>query len=351
MSTHFEPEFVREILNDFDETEYNEDFRIRLGASAVFEQAHRFQAEFLDTRLKEEDLIKAWNGAQEFTSSLDIQASEEGLMGQVVTLRGRGIEIPKFETDLSVAASMVTLSRIHEVDEKSLERYYQANDVKGMFSGFTVRFIKTTNDIYIPKLAYQVATNVIDIPHAHINLFSTGIVGQSELTFSEDERKDAIAPFLEQLFALCGERGDSVSLIATALLSTDTYDASIIRHIAYHSEKVLNAVEPEKLMLAEDILIDLLTYYIGTSDPVFIKTSNFLLSAEDATKGAEYYHDEEELYSINGDASGFVFMPQPIIKDGVMTYRDRKQLCVAMTAHAGRTIYTPLTLAQEFTRV
>lgn len=345
----FEPEFVSGLFSGDEISEYNEDFRDRHATAAVFEKAQTFQTEFLATRLNKEDLVQAWNGAQEFIGILDKQASEEGLMGEMATLKGTGIDLPKFETELSAAVSLISLSDSSTIDEKSLDKYYSADEVKGLFSGFTLRFIGVGDDVFIPKLACQVATSVVDTPNAHVNLYATGIIGQTRLSFDADEKKDRIAPLLEKLFILCGEQAKSLNLINTALASNEKYDASIIRHVAYHSEKMLNFTGEDNKTLAEDELIDLLTHYIGVGDSVFIKTPAFSLSAKDTTTGAEYYEDND-LYSLQGRTSGLIFMYHPIIKDGVVTFRDMRKLHLVLE-HDGRNIYTPLTQVQEFGKV
>ncbi len=349
LNMSFEPEFVRSLLSGDDEATYVEDFRGRSSASVVFENAQRFQAEYLSTRLREEDLISAWNGSQEFLSSLDVLASQEGVIGQVASLRGRGIELPKFETDLAGGVGLISLLDTTTIDEQSLEKYYRADEVQGMFSGFTVRLIKEDENVYVPKLAYQVSFSTIDTPHAHVTMYATGIVGEAELVFEADEKKEVMAPLLEKLFDLCPERADSISLIAMALAGKEAYDASAIRHIAYHSEKILNTIkDADKSITAEDVLIELLASHVKAGDSAFIKTPSFSLSPENHDTGPQYWYDED-LYSLNGTFLGFVVLPEPVFKEGEVTYRDRRQLCAAL-AHDSRYIYTPLSRAQEFTQ-
>lgn len=347
-----DPEFVRNALDDDKDEEafeYSEDFRSRYAHSPVFDHATDLQVQFLQTRLEKTDLINAWNGSQEFLRSLEAEAGEAGLFGEMVSLRGRGVEVPKFETDLSADVSMLTIARTPEIDEKSLERYYHADEVSGIFSGFTLRFQKNDDDTFTPKLAYQVAIEVVDVPTAHINLYATGIVGVSQVHFESDEKLDAALPILDRLFTLCEDKPDEVNLLNLALSRPNVYDATTIRRVSHRAEKIVNATDPELVPMVEDSVIDLITHYVGSGDAYYLKTPHFAFSADDPSKNAEHYGGDD-LHTVSGISSGMVFMPQAIVKDGILSFRERRTLHLVLV-HEGRYLYTPLTRAQEFTKV
>lgn len=346
----FDHELIRSLLDSDDIQEYNEDIRERYGNAPVFDMVQELHIELSKMRLTEEELVSTWNEHQELIQLLDVEASKDGLMGQEVSLSGKGIEIPKFETDLTTVAALITLGNIRELDEKSLEKYYAEDEVRGMFSGFTLRFIKTEDEKYVPKVAYQVATDVVDIPHAHINLYTVGLVDTSQLQFEDDIKRERVVPILDRLFSLCEEGASSVNAINMALASMGKYDASRIRHVAYHAEKIVNALDDETLVGSiEDGLVDLISHYIEPNDTIHIKTPFFSMSAEDETRGGEYYQGDDN-YALTGEMAGFVFLNQAVVKDATVTYRGRRTL-YATLRHEGRYIYTPLTKANEFSRV
>lgn len=348
----FDPEFVREVLNDENDIEsfdYVEDLRSRYSHAPVFDHAMNLQVQFLQTRLEKKDLLTAWNASQESLRSLEMEASEAGLFGETVTLRGRGIEVPKFETDFSADISMLTIVNSKEIDEKSLERYYYADEVKGIFSGFTLKFQKDADDNYIPKLAYQVAVDVVDIPSAHINLYATGIVGQSQVHFEDDEKLDAVAPILERLFTLSEDKSADINFLNLALSRPKQHDAATLRRVSHRAEKIVNSVEPTIAAQVEDGIIDLIGHYIIKGEAYYVKTPHFSLSAEEPS-GRALYYGGDELHTVSGIASGMIFMPQSDVKDGEVVFQDRQTLHLVLM-HEGRHLYAPLTRAQEFTKV
>lgn len=341
----FEPEFVSAA---FDEVpEFIEDFRKRLITSPVFERAMVLQREFLQTRLSEEDLEAAWVGSQSFLRSLDLEANEQGILNkEIVILRGKDVEIPKFEADLNTAIGRVTLNNTVSLDEKSIEKYYHASEVRGIFSGFTLRYAKTDHDTFIPKLAYQVLVGTRNIPHAHVSLYATGIVGTSQLSFQEDEKVEAILPLLEKLFAANTDQAAGINFINMALSSTDTYDDSRIRHIAYHIEKVVNETDEEAAAKVEDLLIDLFSHYIEPGETISMKTPLYSFSSEDNDDITQHGGDDT-LHQIVGENKGLVFLPEVISKDDTFFYGNKKALNM-VTAYKGQNLYTPLAKIREF---
>lgn len=343
----FDPDHVSALFSQ--EAEFHEDFRERLRTASVFERAADLQRQFLDKELSADDLLSAWNSSQDFFNSLDTQASKEGLMGEVVTISGSGLEIPKFQTDLPSASFMVNVEEFSELTEKTLEKYYDADAAKGNFSGFSLRFIKQDNDMYIPKLVYQALFATVDTPHAHINLYATGIVGEVELSFEQDEKMDNSAPLFEKVFAVCGHQPESINRINVVLNSVKKLDGSSMRHISYHAEKILNSAHPDKLAEVEDVLVEFLAHYIDPSGLFSAKTSAYSISAENAQKGAEYYQDED-LFAINGQSRGLVFLQDSSIAGGEVTFRKRKVLSLIM-AHEARNVFIPIKSIDEFSIV
>lgn len=344
-----EPEFVRSIYDGDDSAEYSEDFRERYGTAAVFDRAQLFQTEFLRTRLDVSQVDESWNSAQEYLQMLDAQANEEGLLGRVATLRGPGIELPKFESDLTTNVGMISVPEVADITDTTLERYYIADEVYGRFAGFTLLFEKIDEEVYRPTLAYQVATAIADTAHAHINLYTTGVFGRSQLVFKDDEKKDTIAPLLETLYTLGPERADSVSAISSALLSLEQYEGSTFRRIGFHSEKLINAVDSNTQTQAEDAGIDLFEMHVETGSDMTIRTSEYLLSPED-TGGEVALYQDDDLFIITGRIARFVFLQHMSEQNGKVTYRDRRRLYAVMP-HGDQYIYIPLTRIEEFSRV
>lgn len=346
-----EPEMVRALMNDAEETEYNVDFRERLGSAPVFEHAERLNREFIDTPLKETEVLAAWNKSQELIQRLEAEASEQGLLGRVASLSGSSIEIPKFETDLTASVSQVLIPNTTKLSVKSLERYYAADKATGMFSGFTMRFEKQAEDVFIPRLAYQVASGSADVPNAHITLYTTGIVGQDTLSFEDDEKLDRVAPLLERLYLLCGTEFPAINTINIALagLDGDNDAAPRLRHVAYHIEKLLRVVDKTATTEVEDALIELIEHYVGEGQGLSIKSPAFVLSGDGDKHPAEYYDGEDD-YKIQGTCMGLAFFDRFLIKDGTVQARQGRMLHIVLK-HDRRNACIPMLRMSEYTRV
>lgn len=345
----FDPETIQSLFFDPNETEYSEDFRERSGSSAVFDHALKLQMDFFDTTLKESELVDAWNGAQDKLGQLESEASEQGVLGLPVRLVGSGIAIPKFETDLVHGVSMTTLQDVTSIDEQSVEKYYNADDVKGVFSGFTLLFDKAEEETYIPRIAYQVAVKVVDVPHMHVNLYATGKVGQTLMRFESDEQLDALAPILEKLYGLTGDAFEKVNLINMTLAKFEKYDASHLRHIAYHAEMLINGVDETDASSVEDALIELITHYIGSGENIHLKTPFFALSPIERGGDTQYYENEEP-YNVAGECLGLGFFNRVAIKDGTVTIRKGRGLHIVMS-HEGRNLVSPMARIEEYSIV
>jgi hypothetical protein len=221
-------------------------------------------------------------------------------------------------------------------------------ELKGVFAGFTLRFLKNSDESYTPQLAYQVTCLTIDLPHAHVNLYATGIIGTTEIIFEHDEKIEQVTPILEKLFTLCPEQATSINNINVALSSTNSHDASVIRHIAYHAEKIHNEVDKNITQPVGDTLLDLIAYYIEPGSGVTFKTSAYALSPENDQKDAEY-HEDENHFEIKGQNYGYEFLPRVVIKNGEVIYQDHQALHIVID-HQGRNLFSPLIRTQEFSR-
>jgi len=344
----FDPETIRSLLSG--EEEYTEDLRQRYGAAPVFEHALEKQRELQVVELEKDDLVGKWNELQELLKSLDAQAAQERILGQIVSMSGAGMEIPKHEVDFAGNVSLVSIYDEQELTPESLEKYFENQEVRGPFAGFTIRFIRNEDGNFIPRLTYQVATGSIDVPHMHANMYATGIVGETSLTFLEDQRKDEIGPSLNALYELCDTQMASLTNVATALVSAESFDASRIRHIAFHANKVMKSVDTEVARQVEDGLLDLIGRYISIGQPVYLETREYAQTAEDVQGMFEYYDSNggAQSYELSGLCAGFMFLQQAIIKKGEFVgYRKNQSLHMVFT-HGARNIYVPLTEIQEW---
>ena len=341
----FEREFIEAVFQG--EPEYNEDVRERFGAAEVFDHALAYQREFLATRLERSQLVEAWNASQEVIQQLDAEASEAGMLGTIARLEGRGIEIPKFEQDVSRALGMISLRDIGALTTENLEDYYDQGHVAGMFSGFSLRFHENGDESFTPKLVYQLATNMVDMPSAHINLYSTGVVGESELIFHEDETMNIAYELLDELLALRPDRASNINRINLAM-QAEKYDASFIRHIGHHASKVLEGIEkddPRRVRL-EDLVVKLISQQFRIGTNVYIEATRFFMNNSDQADTYLHYHAEEGTMKIAGQGLDFVFMPRSIEKGGDIINGDPELHAGVSTQ--GKTVYIPLAQIKEF---
>lgn len=340
----FEREFIEAVFQG--EPEYNEDVRERFGAAEVFDHALAYQRVFFTTRLERSQLVEAWNASQEVIQQLDAEASEAGMLGAIARLEGRGIEIPKFEQDVSRALGMISLREIGALSEKNLEEYYDQGHVAGIFSGFSLRFHEN-DESFTPKLVYQLATNMVDMPSAHINLYSTGVVGESNLIFHEDETMNIAYEILDELLALRPDRASNINRINLAMQSEE-YDVSFIRHIGYHANKVLEGVEkddPRRVRL-EDLVVRLISQQFKIGTKVYIEASRFFMNNSDQADAYLHYHAEEGTMTVAGQGLDFVFMPRSIEKGEAIINGDPELHAGVSTQ--GKTVYIPLAHIKQF---
>lgn len=342
----FKPELIREVLESSDE--YSEDLRNRFASSPVFDRANAIQREFIETRLTREHFITAWNAAHEVINILDSEAAQQGVMYESVSMKGEGILVPKFELDFAANVAMMSLLDKETQQSRSFASYLHPDEYRGKFAGFTVRFAETSEvGVYIPLLAYQVSMSVSYTPNAHVALFATGDVGTTTLQFDKDEQFEGALVPLRTLFELCSDKADSINRINMTLASTDEYDASSMRRIAYHAEKLINSIDTQRQPAIEDALGDLISHYIGRSSSYLLETNKLSLSALTAESGIEYF--ESEVYPLHNVCLDVVFLNQHVLKDGEITYRDRRTIHLVLPSGA-RTTFVPIVELQQFTK-
>lgn len=348
--TSFDPEQIRHTLDAFNEEEYDEDLRDRLSLAPVFERATLFQMEFVQTRLHKEDFIAAWNAAQDTINSLDADATAQGVMGKHATLQGEGILVPKFEIDFATSVSLVSLMNEEDRHEFLFKNYLSSDMHKGKFQGFSLRFKKANDEpeSYIPVLSYQVSAGSTYGPHLHINLFATGDVGTTQLNFEQDDRRDGIHDTLKELLEVCDAQAEAVNRINVSLASSENIDASCLRHVGYHAEKLISSLPDKKRKRAEDLLSDLLMLYIGRTDTQIVATKKYSLSnsTKDITRA---FYDQENPTILTQKCHDVVFLNRHVIKDNAVNYLDRRVPHLAML-YDDNTIYVPLAEIEEYSK-
>jgi len=341
-----EPEFVQKALESSDE--YSEDLRQRHISSPVFDHARIVQREFLNTRLTSKDFIPAWNAAHETIAQLDDEAEAQGVLFENVILRGEGILVPKFEVDFAASIAMVSLLGKEVQEARSFEAFLRLDEYRGKFAGFTLRFAETEDvGVFVPILAYRVSVNRGHSAHLEATLFATGDLGSTALNFEDDDKfEDALVP-LEELFELCPEHGATINRINMTLAGTNTYDASIMDHVAVHSEKIVSAVDEAKRIAVEDALANLIIHYVGRSSSYLAQAKKFSRSPKVGTTDMLYYDNEEEVYLLHNVCLDFVFFNEAIVKDKQVTHSDHRALHVAMPYGDG-IAYVPLVKIELF---
>jgi len=331
MEPRFDPEFIR---NMFSEAEtYNEDLRGRLASSPVFELATRSQRDFQTTIFNREQLAGAWVAVHsDIITVLNKSALDQGVMHENVTLRGEGIRVPKFDVDFAANVALLSLIDKEKQQSLSFEAYLNQDEHKGKFAGFTLHFVETDNEEeFVPVLAYRVSMQPTHSPHSHIALFSTGDVGITELHFDRDERLEGAVEPLNTLFEKCLDKADSINRINVTLAGTEKYDASIMRHVGYHAEKVVkDAIEPNRSVI-ENALADLISNYVDNNSIYEIRAKKVsLLNNDDKT--ITLYESDEGKIIIKNKYLDIVFRDYEVPVNGEIVRKDKRSINIAFAA-------------------
>jgi hypothetical protein len=336
----FEPEHIRAELNG--EDEYNNDLRGRLAAAPVFEDAAMYQMDFQSTRVQKENLIGAWNAAHKIIAELDEAAISQGVMYESIILRGEGIQVPKADIDFSANIAMMSLLDKDKQRALSFANYLQEDEFRGPFAGFTVRFAETEDeDVFAPVLAYRVSMHNAYAPNGQMALFATGDVGTTNLHFHKDERLEgALAP-LSKLFELCPEKAETINRINMTLAGEDVYDASVMRHVGYHAEKIVANVDESLKLSVESAIIDLITNYVDKEAGYKIQSKQMAV-LNDADLSIEYFEADDNVVTIKNKYIDIVFRDHVVFVDGAPKAFNRRT--IHLTFQAGRKIlYIPIT--------
>jgi len=346
----FGPEFIRN--NFFDEgAEYNEDLRGRLASAPVFEAATNYQREFQDMHITKDEFVSTWNTIhRQAIEPLDAAAIKQGIMYENVTLRGEGIRVPKFDIDFAANVAMMSLIDKEKQQEISFQSYFEEDIFKGKFSGFTVRFNEAEeNGTFAPVIAYRASIQYAHTPYAQIAMFATGDVGMTQLHFTKDEQLEGATAPLSTLFELCDERADSINLINIALAGVKKHDASVMRHVGYHAEKIIKGIDDSKGLVVETALIDLITNYLDKESSYELRSKKFsVLDSDDLT--VTHYESEEDGLSIKNKYMDVVFRDQPIFANGQESSRKRRMLQLAFKANEN-IAFIPLTELDLFEKL
>jgi|GEM_PF-5977406 len=331
MEPSFDAEFIRNTFYNDENAIYNEDLRGRLASSPVFEEAQTYEREFQTTRLKKEDFFAAWNGIQRETIlTLDEASEEQGLIGENVTLRGEGIRVPTLDVDFSANIAMLSLLDKEKQRDLSFSHFLEKDEYRGKFAGFTVHFVEAEEeDVYIPTLAYRVSMNVSHSPFMQISLFATGDVAKTLVNFSKDARIEGSIHHLNLLFELCPDKAEIINRINMTLAESDMPDASAMRHVGLHAEKLINGISKERRPSAEDALVDLVAHYVDKESSYQVRTRKVALSENDTLLGTEYLESEDAPYALHNQYLDIVFRNQAIKQDNKITYRDRRTIQMA----------------------
>ena len=343
------PEFIRNTFLD-EETEYIEDFRQRFDSAPVFEDATNFQRELQATRLTKEDFLPCWASVRATIEALDSTASQQGIMYENVSLKGEGIRTPKLDMDLATNIALMSLVDKEKQRELALHKYLQQDEYRGKFFGFTMYFSETEDEnVFVPVLAYRVSMQMIHSPNAEITLFTTGDVGTTQLHFNNDERLEGSLGLLNKLFELCPSESKSINLISMALAGPKPYDASLIRHVGYHAEKIVLGIDPQKRFIVENALIDLITNYLDKESSYKIESTKLtLLKTSDAK--LTLHESEKADNRIKNKYIDVVFRDQEMNVDGEMKTKNRRTIQLAFPAQ-GDIAFVSLTKLHLFEKL
>jgi hypothetical protein len=322
---------------------FTEDFRERLITKPVFEKAMDLQRVMGNTRIKKDQIETAWSSAHRNLLELNAHVKEQGALLAPVTLKGEGILVPMLGADL--ARDIATMSLLSDEDrrDKLFKRYLVPDETKGLFNGFTVHFVETDGwEVYKPVLAYQVTLKEVSTPYSQTQLYATGDVGQTQIEFDQDDRLDEASDCIGLLYQLCPKQGATINRIVSTLSSTENYDASMMRHVGFHADKLIDTVKKGKQQFLQDALADLLRHYVDKHSVYLVKALSMNIS-DPAGSGELYYNKAtKKLYSLMEKYIDFVFMPRTEVTDKSNEYDERMKLHIVME-FSSASAYVPLT--------
>lgn len=305
-------------------------------SSPVFDSMHELQASIATSLVAENELLGAWVISQKTLGEINGLARAEGLLGKEVELAGAQLKVPNVQTDLGSAALLATIKEVPSFRTESLTEYQQAHEVRGAFTGFTLDFLKREDGMYQPTVAYQVGFAMHTTPHLTMTVHATGPITSSRLTFAEDEQKDISTDLALSLLEECGnEHWPSIRLIRDASVMEEEMDASRLRHLAYHAEKIANGRDIDSHSSIERNLADMVS--LALPKPY---------RADIVVDHAFQLQDNEQVHH-----SGNVEMVAPVTSvmfrdevsevDGVAELTGRRVLCLISDTKDSGLIYIP----------
>lgn len=305
-------------------------------ASPVFESMHTIQEAIGTSCVTEKELLGAWAVSQKILKEINEKVRTEGLVGKEVELAGPELKVPNVQTDLGSAALMATIKDVPQFQIDSLSEYQQAHEIRGAFTGFTLDFIKRADDVYQPTLAYQVGFAMHATPHLTMTIHATGPITSSRLTFAEDEQKDISTDLAFSLLDDCGdEYWSSIRLLRDATESHEVLDASRLRYLAHHAEKILNQQHYDTLPRVERKLADM----ISLSIPKTLKADMIVDYVVQRQDNEQVYHGGK--VSLVAPISNVIFLEETHEVNGEQESTGRRVLCLVSDTKDSGMIYIP----------
>lgn len=331
-----------------------EDLRPRLNMQPVFEKARLAQIEIATQECKPEDVGKMYNSLRQLTSALEAEAQQQGVIGQTVRLTGNGIVMPKIEIGLAEGMIIIGPYTPDEQQERLFNMHLDPRVAEGLFCGFTIRFnqIRSADGTIItekPRLVYQVQHDYLATPFVQGPVFTTGEVGVTQLDFLDDDIPEQAFELMTKLYEIDDkEVHASVNALNMSLQNHEQHDASLIRHIAFHAERIVNNKVARQVPDIQDLVIDFMHLKINT-DSRYNLSSKIYYSyyGEGKTRAMAAYGGDGSLFHYEHPIDSVIFMPKyKRIETGLVT-KDRAALYAVLSSKE-KTIYLPLSEIEGF---
>lgn len=347
--SEFEPDHIRAI-ND-SEQEFSADLRPRLRQHVVFDNALDVMQNLAAETVEREHLHEYWSDTSSIIRDLNKEVEQGGLVGEVVIIEGKNIEIPEVSIDLAGDVTKVTMLDDEDRAEKALQTTLNPSAIKGNFRGFCLKFKETSeSNVYTPTLSYKVETGRFHTPNTEVTVYATGSVGTTNLEFESDVKLDELQGILETLYWLAPESAKTINTINVSL-SGMQLDASCMRHVSYHADKITDSVRDEsKKVAVEDAISDLVRHYIDMSStyvlqsPVYVKSQSAVKQNEKAliTSNANHAVFHKKIKDI-------VFMNfLDYTRNGIKVQEERSLHFVVGDVNGTDYLYVPLQNLSDF---
>lgn len=331
--------------------DYIHELTERFAAAPLLAHVETMQRHNMTRYYRKSELPREAAKAQALLDGFRAEAREQNLLGQLVSLEGDSVRVPSLKVGLNDGQYMVTHAAAPELSPETLSQYHAYKEVKGMFEGFGIIFteIQANSELCIAQFVYQISTSApAPTPHGPVPLFITGVVGQAQLNFLEDQRHDTIVESASALYGLVPDAQSSISLIVEAAMTKHHEDGSLFRHLGHHAESIVAAADVDKRRIVEDQVAQLIASTFVEDQSIEILTDVYIRQFDDATRSSERSHTGEDLSMINGTLREVIFLDDH--NSAQYTPIQPRTSCTMVVGRPGEVVFVPMVHISEYER-